>query len=207
MTTHQANLYHLTNRRSRVERPENLLALVTEGDEAAFRLFHGATNGLLFAILLHILSHTQTAEEVLSELYDEVKRKALRLSRREESSLTWLFLIAHRLAVQRLCRELTSQPVPQKGNRRPSTTPASFINITEQRRHIRATMNSIPRSQRRMIELAFFSGLGSREIALKLGEPVEVVETELRSGLLHLFSVFRSLRFAPEPAKAKLRTE
>ena len=58
-----------------------------------------------------------------------------------------------------------------------------------------------------MIELAFFSGLGSREIALKLGEPVEVVETELRSGLLHLFSVFRSLRFAPEPPRAKLRTE
>ena len=78
MTTHQTNLY----RRSSVERPENLLVLVTEGDEAAFRLFHGATNGLLFAILLHILSHTQTAEEVLSELYDEVKRKALRLSRR-----------------------------------------------------------------------------------------------------------------------------
>jgi hypothetical protein len=64
----KTDLYQLESGRSRREHATNLMGLIMKGDEAAFRLFHTATNGLLFAILLRILSHTQIAEEVLSEL-------------------------------------------------------------------------------------------------------------------------------------------
>ena len=49
------------------------LPRIASGDEAAFSIFFEATNGLLFGLLLRILGHTQTAEEVLSELYEEVR--------------------------------------------------------------------------------------------------------------------------------------
>jgi RNA polymerase sigma-70 factor (ECF subfamily) len=177
-----------------------------KGDEAAFRLFHSATNGLLFAFLLHILGHTQVAEEVLSELYDEIKRKAVRFSRQNELPLTWLILTAHRRAVERLCRELTVRGAFQSGNGTKSAKVAdSFINITEQRRLIRATLNSIPQLQRQMIDLAFFSGMSNFEIAMALGESSKVVDDGLRSGMLHVFCVFKSLRFSPDRQRSLAR--
>jgi RNA polymerase sigma-70 factor, ECF subfamily len=180
-------------------KPEaKLIRLIIQGDEAAFNVFHSATNGLLFAILLHILGHTQTAEEVLSEIYDEIRRKALRLSKLNERPLTWLILIAHRCAVERLCRQRTIQSPFQGDNGNKSATGVDFINITEQRRHIRAALNSIPHLQRRMVELAFFYGMSNSEIAMELSQPCEVVDDGLRSGMSRLFCRLKSLRFSPE---------
>ena len=61
---------HLT-----ADQVSNLVLWIARGDEASFRLFFEATNGLLFGLLLRILGHTQTAEEVLAELYEEVRRE------------------------------------------------------------------------------------------------------------------------------------
>jgi RNA polymerase sigma-70 factor (ECF subfamily) len=198
----KTDLYQHESGHSRREPATNLMGLIMKGDEAAFRLFHTATNGLLFAILLRILSHTQIAEEVLSELYDEVKLKAGRFSRQNEQPVTWLILIAHRRAVERLCRQLTIQGTLQSGTRIKSATAGdSFINITEQRRLIRAALNSIPHQQQRMIELAFFSGMSNSEIAMELGESCEVVDDGLRSGMLRFFCGLKSLGFSPETRK------
>jgi RNA polymerase sigma-70 factor (ECF subfamily) len=195
--------YQHESRHSRGKANANLIGLITKGDDAAFNVFHSATNGLLFAILLHILGHTQTAEEVLSEIYDEIKRRAVRLSRQNERPLTWLILIAHRLAVERLCRQLNTKGALQGRN---GNTVVDFINITEQRRQIRAALHSIPPLQRRMIELAFFSGMSNSEIAVKLGQPREVVDSGLRSGMSYFFCRLKSFRFSPEDPVRRDRT-
>ena len=193
MTSRKTDVYQHESGRSRREHATSLMRLIMKGDEAAFRLFHTATNGLLFAILLGILSHTQTAEEVLSELYVEVRLKADRFSKQNEHPLAWLILMAHRRAVERLCRQLAVQGSLQSGTRIKSATAGdSFINITEQRRLIRAALNSIPHLQQRMIELAFFSGMSNSQIAMELGESCEVVDDGLRSGMLRFFCGLRS---------------
>ncbi len=139
-----------------------LLPWVARGDEAAYRLFFEATNGLLFGLLLRILGHTQIAEEVMAEVYEEVSRRAALFSKQNERPLTWLILIAHRRAIERLCSQLTANSETFYKRR---AVPASSINITEQRRLVRATLEAIPPLQHRMIELAFFSGMTSLEIA------------------------------------------
>ncbi|HEV8369620.1 MAG TPA: hypothetical protein VGQ39_16810 [Pyrinomonadaceae bacterium] len=116
--------------------------------------------------------------------------------------MTWLILIAHRRAVERLCRQLTIPGALQSGTRIKSATAVdSFVNITEQRRLIHAALNSIPRLQQRMIELAVFSGMSNSEIAMELGEPCEVVDEGLRSGFLRLFCGLKSLGFSPKTGK------
>jgi len=187
----KTELYQRESRHSKGKAEAKLIGLITNGDEAAFNMFHSATNGLLFAILLHILGHTQTAEEVLSEIYDEIKRRAVWLSRKNEQPLIWLILIAHRRGVERLCRQLNTKG----GN---GNSVVDFINITEQRRQIRAALQSIPRLHRRMVELAFFSGMTNSEIAMELGKPCEVVDDGLRSGMSPFFCRLKSLRFSPE---------
>jgi RNA polymerase sigma-70 factor, ECF subfamily len=168
-----------------------LIAWIASGDEAAFRVFHDATNGLLFGLLLRILGHTQTAEEVLSELYEEVRQNAARFGSQNEKPLTWLIFITHRRAIECLCRKLTEQ----------SHISRPFINITEQRRLIRTAMDSIPHLQQRMVEMAFFSGMTNREIAAELDLSPEVVEASLRQAMLRLFSLFSSIGFSPEKQK------
>lgn len=172
---------------SKGESEANLISWMASGDEAAFRLFYDATNGLLFGLLLRILGHTQTAEEVLAELYEEVRQKAARFGSQNERPLTWLIFMAHRHAIERLCRKLSEQ----------KQIPQPSINITEQRRLIRAVMDSIPYLQQRMVEMAFFSGKTNLEIATELGLSPESVEADLRHAMLRLFSLFSSAGFKP----------
>lgn len=167
--------------RSRSERETNLIAWIARGDVAAFRQFYDATNGLLFGVLLRILGHTQAAEEGLSEIYEEVRVKAARFGRQNEKPLTWLIFIAHRRAIECLCRKLTSQ--------------TTSINITEQRRLIRAATDSIPDLQQQMVEMAFFAGMTNLEIAKELGLAPEKVEADLRLAMLRLFQLFSAMGF------------
>ena len=175
-----------------------LVPWIARGDEAAFRLFFEATNGLLFGLLLRILGHTQTAEEVLSELYEEVRRRAAQFGRQNERPLTWLILIAHRRAIERLCKQLTTnaETLRKSGDK---TKPTSSINITEQRRLVRAALDAIPPLQHRMIELAFFSGMTNLEIAKEVGQSSAAVEEGIRYAMLQLFGLFKSMGFSAEP--------
>lgn len=180
-----------------------LLPWIASGDEAAFRLFFEATNGLLFGLLLRILGHTETAEEALSELYEEVRRRAAQFGKRNETPLTWLILMAHRRAIESLCRQLsTNNDTLRKGAGKSWST--SSINITEQRRLVRAALNAIPPLQHRMIELSFFSGMTNLEIAKEIGQSPAAVEDGIRYAMLQLFGLFKSMGFRVEPAKPTL---
>ena len=172
-------------------RAADLIPWIARGDEAAFRLFHEATNGLLFGLLLRVLGHTQTAEEVLSELYEEVRQKASRFGKQNERPLTWLIFMAHRRAIECLCQRLTTRKNGSK------TVSDSAINITAQRRLIRDAMDSIPRLQQEIIELTFFSGMTNLETARELGLSREEVEDGLGCAMLQLFRLFQSMNFQP----------
>ena len=179
-----------------------LLPWVARGDEAAYRLFFEATNGLIFGLLLRILGHTQTAEEVLVEVYEEVRRRAVLFGKQNERPLTWLLLIAHRRAVERLCRQLTTNSeTSSKRERKPNSTYS--INITEQRQLVRAKLEAIPPLQHRMVELSFFSGMTSLEIAKELGEPLAAVEGGIRYVMLQLFGLFKSMGFSIDQHRSK----
>ena len=175
-----------------------LLQWIAKGDEASFRLFFEATNGLLFGLLLRILGHTGTAEEVLSELYEEVRRRAAQFGKQNERPLTWLILMAHRRAIERLCNHLdtNSKKLRTSGGK---TKLTSSINITEQRRHVHAVLDAIPPLHHQMIELAFFSGMTNLEIAKEVGQSPAVVEAGLRYAMLQLFGLFKSMGSSSGP--------
>src|SRR5688572_22940521 len=84
---------------SRDLNPEALIPSIAAGDEAAAARFTEATSGLLFGLLLRILSDTATADEVLLEVYDEVRDHAVSFEKNGDNLLTWLITIAHRRAL------------------------------------------------------------------------------------------------------------
>lgn len=194
--------------RSAVHHVDTLIPWIASGDKASFHLFFEATNGLIFGLLLRILGHTQTAEEVLTQLYEEVRRTAARFSKQNERPLTWLILIAHRRAIERLCSQLPASRetfYKRSGKTNSTAVRPSSINITEQRRIVRAALDAIPPLQHRMIELSFFSGMTYLEIARELGQSPAAVEGGIRCAMLQLFGLFKSMGFTVEPAKPTLK--
>ena len=137
----------------------------------------------------------------MSELYEEVRFRAAQFGKQNEKPLTWLILIAHRRAIERLCRQLNTNSETLRKSKAKST---SSINITEQRRLVRAVLNAIPPLQHRMIELAFFSGMTNFEIAKEMGQSSAAVEDGIRSAMLQLFRLFKSMGFTVKPAKPTL---
>jgi DNA-directed RNA polymerase specialized sigma24 family protein len=87
----------------------------------------------------------------------------------------------------------------RKGQTKSTTVLRSSINVTEQRRAVRATLDAIPSLQHRMIELAFFSGMTSLEIAKELRQSPDAVECGIQYAMLQLFGLFKSIDFSLQP--------
>ena len=62
----------------------------------------------------------------------------------------------------------------------------SGVDASEKGQILRAAVNQLSPQQKKVIELAYFSGLTQTEIADKLGEPLGTVKARARRGLLKL---------------------
>lgn len=181
---------------------EGLIASIAGGHEPALAHFYDATSGLLFGLLLLILGDTATAEEVLLEVYAEVRQHAARFDKNHESLLTWLITIAHRRALEHLCSSSEDQQFavsvglavpPDSGELR-----RFGISRSAHRRLVGATLDALSPLERKMIELAYFSRMTPHAIAMKLRQSPDHVRTALQDGIFQLYNLFKNQGFLSE---------
>lgn len=181
---------------------EGLITSIAGGHEPALAHFYDATSGLLFGLLLLILGDTATAEEVLLEVYAEVRQHAARFDKNHESFLTWLITIAHRRALEHLCSSSEDQQFavsvglavpPDSGELR-----RFGISRSAHRRLVGATLDALSPLERKMIELAYFSRMTPHAIAMKLRQSPDHVRTALQDGIFQLYNLFKNQGFLSE---------
>ena len=176
--------------------PQWLVPSIAAGNEPAAARFSEATSGLLFGLLLLILGDTTVAEEVLLEVYAEVRQHAALFDRNDESLLTWLVTITHRRALEHLCSTsedrqfvvsvgLASPPVAGRARR-------FGVSKSAHRKLIGATLDALSPAEQRMIELAYFSRMTSGAIAMKLRQSPDSVKTGLQYGISQLYKLFKN---------------
>ena len=76
----------------------------------------------------------------------------------------------------------------------PLVAPGNLADDAERNRLIdraRATIQQLPREQRKTLEMAFFDGLTHSEIAELTGDPLGTVKTRIRTALLSLRKAFQ----------------
>ncbi len=180
---------------------EGLVPWIAAGNEPAFARFYEATSGLLFGLLLLILGDTATAEVVLLEVYAEVRQHAGRFDKNHESLLTWLITIAHRRALEHLCSSSGDQQFAVSvGLAGQGSGQAHRFGTSKSahRRLVGATLDALSPAERKMIELAYFSRMTPRAIAIRLQQSPDTVKTGLQYGISQLYNLFKNQRFLSE---------
>jgi RNA polymerase sigma-70 factor (ECF subfamily) len=170
-----------------------LLASVARGDENAFLVLYDRLAPQVHGLVLRILGDTMLAEEATQDTFLKLWARARQFDAERGSLLAWLLTMARRTALDRIRLE----------HRRPvlsdATEPEALLDsipdgdsLSEERRwrSLRMVVQSLPRDQREVIELAYFQGLSQSEIAEVLGWPLGTVKSRLRGAMEKLRSAW-----------------
>ncbi len=152
----------------------------------------------VFGLALNIARDPCIAAGITQDVYLQIWREAHRYDPDKASGLTWLLLVAHRRSIDTIRSSESSwgretQYLALLARYEPDTnlTVRSAESSAEARR-ARAALRLLPSLQREAIELAYFGGWTSAEIACVTGTIEETVKTWIRDGLKRLLQILDS---------------
>ena len=168
-----------------------LLSRLRQKDVSAFEQIYDRHARLVYGLVLRILQHASTSEEVVQDVFLQLWRSAEQYDSSRGPFVPWLCTMARNRALDHLRlkgerqrrREDTPQEIPT------AVIAPDFESAVDEKRRaekVRALMASLAPQQKRAIELAYFDGMSHTEIAAALKEPLGTVKSWIRSGLLRL---------------------
>jgi RNA polymerase sigma-70 factor (ECF subfamily) len=166
-------------------------ALVATGDEdrGAFRTLYHLTSAKLFGICLRICGDRQAAEDVLSEVYLTIWKRAGAFEPGRASPITWLATIARNRAIDWRRSAGRAPPariddVPEIADDRISAEDSLLVD--ERAGQLHHCLEELEQRQRDAIRTAFFDGLTYAELATRNAVPLGTMKSWVRRGLLRL---------------------
>ena len=167
---------------TRVDEDQRLMLAFQAGDRRAFETLFARYSRPLVAFLGRMVPDRGRAEELAQEVFVRVYRARERYEPRARFS-TWLFGIAHRLALNELALAYRTRERPLEAARDlPGEDPASLDDQLDARRKIellREALVKLPERQRAALVLRSEQGLGYEEIGEALGASVASVKSLL----------------------------
>lgn len=186
--------------RSGSEEPVEMFAFDTAGDELLvtalgrgrdpalaelYRRHGGAVHGLA----RRVLGSSALADEVTQEVFVDLWRRPGQFDPARGTLRTLLLTKAHGRAVD-LIRSETARRAREERTAGEGAVGSYDLDryawdlvVADQ---VQAAVRSLPESERRAIEMAYFDGHTYREVASILGEPEGTVKSRIRSGLRRL---------------------
>lgn len=166
-------------------------ALVATGreDREAFRTLYKLTSAKLFGICLRICGDRAAAEDVLSDVYLLVWRRAGAYEPGRASPITWLATIARNRAIdwRRGNAVRPSAPLAEAPDIADDSPPADAMMLrSEEERQLHLCLDALDAKQRGAIRTAFFEGLTYAELAERESVPLGTMKSWVRRGLLRL---------------------
>ncbi|MCA1654331.1 MAG: sigma-70 family RNA polymerase sigma factor [Sphingomonadales bacterium] len=166
-------------------------ALVATGreDRAAFRTLYRLTSAKLFGICLRICQDRSAAEDVLSDVYLLIWRRAGAFEPGRASPITWLATLARNRAID-WRRSAASRPVtplddaPDIADEEPSAI--DLLLSAEQGQRLHLCLDALEERQGAAIRTAFFDGATYAELAERQSVPLGTLKSWVRRGLMRL---------------------
>ncbi|HEV2555699.1 MAG TPA: RNA polymerase sigma factor [Bosea sp. (in: a-proteobacteria)] len=175
-----------TEGRRPMDRDDELLELITGGDEGAFRELVERHVDRAYALALRILRNGADAEDVVQDTLLKIwSHRGSWQSGRAKFS-TWLYRV-----VTNRCLDMRRRPKTEGMDEAPEMVDAQPDALTTLQRHeasdlLAREMERLPDQQRVALILSYYDDLSNAQIAEVMDTTVQAVESLLKRGRQHL---------------------
>jgi RNA polymerase sigma-70 factor (ECF subfamily) len=160
----------------------DLIRRIARRDANAFEALYRRYARPVFGLALRRLGDRMSAEDAVQETFAAIWRSARTYRPDRGAGAPWLYAVARNAIVDR--SRGRSEP-PGEGPELPSDepTPAERAEASYTSWRVHRALETLPDSEREVIELAYYGGLSQSEVADFLNIPLGTVKTRTRSGL------------------------
>jgi RNA polymerase sigma-70 factor (ECF subfamily) len=165
------------------------LGQIAVGDTEALARLYDESVSMLYGLAFRILGNPEDAEEAIVDVFEQVWQKAKTFNPERGSVWRWLSMITRSRALDRLRaasaqrkhEHATLADIGDVTTRDPWPDEASMFR--QQQSIVREALSGLPREQREALELAYFSGLSHKEIAVALSLPLGTIKSRIRMAM------------------------
>ncbi len=167
-----------------------LIEEAARGEVDALSALYDRFSGLLLTMAFRMLGDRAMAEDLVHDVFMEVWRNASRYDRSRGSVRTWVLVRLRSRALDRLRSASARREVPTDDvTPREAAPEVEDPALQPDRAAIRHALAELPDEQRTVLELSYFHGLSSSEIAERMGTPLGTVKSRTAAALAKLRSV------------------
>jgi RNA polymerase sigma-70 factor (ECF subfamily) len=167
---------------------EELIQAIAGGDRGALGLLYDRYASLMIALARRIVKDGREAEDLVHNVLLEVWRAAGDYEPARGTVRAWILMRLRSRALDvrkspRVARAVSLDAIgeePTRGDDDPSLAP--------DRARVRRALAGLPAEQRAVLELGYYEGLSSTEIAARVAVPVGTVKSRVAAGLARLRS-------------------
>jgi RNA polymerase sigma-70 factor (ECF subfamily) len=191
-----ASMRGMTMREERPDADLRLLQAMADGDRGALARLYDRHAPALLALGSRMLGSAEEAEDLVQDILLEAWRRAGDYDPARGSVRTWLAVRTRSRALDRL-RAAGRQRIatPPEGNEEerpePAAEPAEDPSLAPDRRRVRHALAALPASQRVVLEMGYYEGLTSAEIAARVNIPIGTVKSRVAAALSRLREALR----------------
>jgi RNA polymerase sigma-70 factor (ECF subfamily) len=168
---------------------EVLVLRLLDGEQDALAVLFDRYHKLVFSVAARIVEDPGEAEEVVQTVFLDFYRGLATFDANKGILRVWLLQYAYHRAINRR-RHLAASRFYQWVDLESTASEPSLSwnpkDVAEIARYMDQLLNTLSARRRQVLELTYFDGLTSEEIAVKLNQSVNVVRHELYRGLAEL---------------------
>lgn len=165
-----------------------LIAEAAHGEANALSALYDRYATLMASVAQRILGDRELAEDLVHDVFMEAWRAAADYDPARGTVRTWLMVRLRSRALDRKRSAVFRREVAT--DRMPTTTDegdiARALVEAPDAQVVRAALAELPEEQRAVLELAYFEGLTSSEIADRMGSPIGTVKSRTAAAMAKL---------------------
>jgi RNA polymerase sigma-70 factor (ECF subfamily) len=167
-----------------------LMRAFANGERSAAERLYELYSSRIYGLGLVMLGNEAAAEDLVQDTFVKVWRNASRYDPARGGLDTWILLMARNLAIDALRRRVLDarmvEATAPRDEADPSAGPDAIAETTDLVDRARRAMAGLSDGQRAALELAYFGGKTSAEVAELEGIPLGTAKTRIRTALLKL---------------------
>lgn len=166
---------------------QDLVNLLQQRSEKAFSYLYDNYSGALYGIIHSIIANTETANDILQDVFLNIWKKIESYDPSKGRLFTWMLNVARNAAIDKLRSKdfkdgLKNQPLSEIVD----ISVGTAINPSISDVGLRKVISRLKDEQRVLIDLSYFQGFTHEEIAKAMNIPLGTVKTRIRSALIQL---------------------